>query len=57
MTLWGDEVVGTLAVLKKIYLAFRVERPHVHLSEDVVERLTPGVTGDSPINEILHGSH
>ncbi len=32
----GDEVVDALAMLKHIYLAFRVERPQVHLSEDVV---------------------
>ena len=49
----GDEVGDTLAVLKNMYLAFRAERPHDHLSEYVVVCLTPGVTGDSPINETL----
>ena len=53
----GDDVVDTLAVLKKVYLAFRVERPQVHFSEDVVVFLTPGVTGDNHINETPHGSH
>ena len=57
LSLVGEEVVDTLAVLQNCYLAFRVERPQVHLSEDVVVRLTPRVTGDNPINETLHGSH
>ena len=51
MTLWsvGDEVGDTLAGLNNTLLAFGAERPHDHLSEDVVVCLTPGVTGDSPI--------
>ena len=48
LSLVGDEVVDTLAVLNKTYLAFCVERPQVHLSDDVVVCMTPGVTGDSP---------
>ena len=57
LSLLGDEVAATLAVLKNRNLAFRVERQQVHLSEDAVVCLTPGVIGDSPINETLHGSH
>ena len=49
----GDEAGDTLAVLKNIYLSFRTERAQDHLSEDVVVCLTPGVTGDTPINETL----
>ncbi len=48
-----DEVGDTLAVLRSIYLAFRVEGPQYYLSEDAVACLKPGVTGDSPINETL----
>ena len=44
----GDEVGDTLAVLKNMYLAFRTERPQDHLNEEVVVRLTPGVTSDIP---------
>ena len=44
------------------FLAFCIERPQDHLSEDVVVCAAPGVTGDSPINanaadsmEVLEG--
>jgi hypothetical protein len=53
LSLVGDEVGDTLAVLNNIDLAFRTERPQDHLSEDVVVCLAPEVAGDSLINETL----
>ena len=49
----SDEVGDELAVLKNMYLAFRTEGSQDNLSEYDVVCLTPGVTGDSPINDTL----
>ena len=54
LSLVGDESGDTLAVLKNKYLIFRTERPHDHLSEDVVVCMVPGVSSDTPINEPSH---
>ena len=57
LAMTSSSVVDAFAALKNIYSAFRIEGPQVHLSEDVVVCLTVEVTGDSPINETLRGSH